>query len=166
MRVPLLVLQEIQYYCCSCTDIYWSCWFLGRKKVKVLPSISWNLWQSYYVQQETGVRPKCSAGVQGGDNLVYSLQNIATKRKMSFKCSLNNRRQRMKEIRLLSCQCDLFLSYLSSVVLNYLSGILLEFLSVSSRMQKMWLMYCRSWLSSRKNASGWHQKVLGFVFQT
>lgn len=50
------------------------------------------LWQSYYIQQETGRKPKCSACVQGGDNLFYSLQNIATKGKniatkgnMSFK---------------------------------------------------------------------------------
>lgn len=32
--VPLLVLEEIRYYCwCRCTDIYRSCCFLGRKKV-------------------------------------------------------------------------------------------------------------------------------------
>jgi len=91
--------------------------------------------------RDRSVRPKCSAGVQGGDNLVYSLQKIAIKGRMSFKQGLNYRRQRIKEIRLLSCQCNFFLSYLCSVILNCFSGMLmLEFLSVSYRMWKMWLM--------------------------
>lgn len=79
--VPLLVLEEIRYYCwCRCTDIYRSCCFLGRKKV------CWNDLlkpgaELLHPMRDSG---EAKVGVQGGDDLVYSLQNIATKGKISF----------------------------------------------------------------------------------
>lgn len=63
------------------------------------------------------VRPTFNADVHGGSNLVCSLQNIATKAKTSFKLSLSNRRQRMRnQVIILSMQ--FCLSYLSSVILH------------------------------------------------